>query len=306
MAEQATGIAVSAGPTNGVVIGAMKSGTTTLYADLRRVPGITVPAKELSFFQRPAAEVTRAAYDQLFEVAEPENADPVLCRLDISTTYSMWPDVPDVPERAAEILEGQARIVYLVRNPVERAISHHHHMVARGATSASFVDYLDEDPGMIAYGRYDQQTERWEQQFGPESVLVVRLDDYSSDWSTVAPRILAHLGVSFDITGLEPPGLENATDAAKVFTGRSRQLAESGLFKAVYRNGVRRVIPERLRTGLRNLALPEPPERPDAPDLTTLSRLASEFEPAVRFVADRTGTEPWDLDKTLQRIAVES
>ncbi|MGI9598919.1 MAG: sulfotransferase, partial [Acidimicrobiales bacterium] len=273
------------GPSYGIVIGAMKSGTTTLFHDLKRIPAISIPDKELDFFQRPASEVNRTSYDKLFTAAESDRSGDVECRLDISTTYSMWPDIADVPERAADVLDGDARLVYLVRDPIDRAVSHHHHMVARGATTAAFEQHLSEDPGVVGYGRYDLQAERWVARFGPDSLLVVRLDDYSSDWRSVGPRILAHLGVSFDIGRLAPPAKENATAEARVFTGRSRQIAESPLFSALYRNGIRRIMPDTVRARLRTAVLPAPPDRPSGPDPDVLARLVEEFEPAVDYVA---------------------
>ncbi|MGH1489464.1 MAG: sulfotransferase [Acidimicrobiales bacterium] len=292
-------------PVNAIVIGAMKSGTTTLYRDLQRVPGMSIPAKELDFFQRPAAEVTRSAYDALFSAAEAGSGagEHVQCRLDISTTYSMWPDIADVPERAAELLDGKARLIYMVRNPIDRAVSHHHHMTARGATTAGFEQYLLDDPGVMGFGRYDIQAKRWTSLFGEDSLLVVRLDDYSSDWASVAPKILAHLGVPYDITQLDPPAKENATEDARVFTGRSRQLAESAVFKAVYRNGIRRVLSDDLRTKIRNTILPAPPERPAGPESDVLADLVEQLEPAAAYVAEATGTPKWDLAATAQKLA---
>jgi hypothetical protein len=296
--------------THGIVIGAMKSGTTTLYHDLRRVPGLTIPAKEMDFFQGPADQATRAAYDSLFVDAESAQvgAETVQCRLDISTTYAMWPDIADVPERAAELLaperaDGRVRLIYMVRNPIDRAVSHHHHMTARGATSAPFEQYLTDDPGVVGYGRYDLQAQRWTSLFGDESLLVVRLDDYSTDWRSVAPKILAHLGVDFDIAALEPPARENVTDQARVFTGRSRQLAESAVFKAVYRNGIRRVLSDDVRTKIRNKVLPAPPERPDGPEHDVLAGLVEQLEPAAQWVAEVTDTPKWDLAASSAALA---
>ncbi len=296
------------GPIYGIVIGAMKSGTTTLFRDLERVPGMSIPAKELDFFQGPPEQATRAAYDRLFLDAESGVDEPVQCRLDISTTYSMWPDIPDVPERAADLLgdvaaAGRVKLIYMVRNPIDRAVSHHHHMTARGATTASFEQYLQDDPGVIGYGRYDLQAERWTKLFGQDSLLVIRLDDYSSDWASAAPKIVAHLGSSFDIGTLDAPAKENATDEARVFTGRSRQLAESAVFKAVYRNGIRRVLSDDVRTKIRNRVLPAPPERPTGPARDVLADLVDQLEPSAAWVAEITGTPKWDLAATAAKLA---
>lgn len=51
---------------------------------------------------------------------------------DFSTTYAMGGPYAAVPERARRALGHSVPIVYLLRDPIQRAVSHHHHWVARG------------------------------------------------------------------------------------------------------------------------------------------------------------------------------
>src|SRR5262245_60208451 len=104
---------------NFLVIGAMKSGTTTFYHDLAAHPDVFLAEKELGALSRDVATVEYASY---FKRAKPEQ----LCG-DVSTTYSMCPDVSGVADRAKKNLSRNTKIIYLVREPVARAISHHYH-----------------------------------------------------------------------------------------------------------------------------------------------------------------------------------
>lgn len=286
-----------------LVIGAMKAGTTTLFHDLRRVSRVAVADKELSYFQRLAtADIdTRqasAAYWSLFDRTE-----QTLCSVDVSTTYTMAPEIDGVPERAAAVLSVAPRLLYLVRNPIERAVSHHHHMIARGATSADFDSYVEAEEGPIGFGRYEVQAQRWIDAFGPDSLLVVRLEDYAQQWSTVMPQILEHMGVGAEFMPTATPDRMNSTADARVFTGTSRALMESGPISALYTKGVKRLVPDSLRTRIRNLVLPPPPDRPDAPSSAVLRRMVEEFSPTATWVGAQTGTEPWDLNETAEKLA---
>ena len=102
-------------------------------------------------------------------------------------------------------LVPDARLVVLVRNPVDRALSHYQHEVALGREPLSFEDALaaeDErlrgeeerllaDPRYFsrewwshtyqARGRYAEQLERWLAVFPQEQLLIVPSDDLADD-----------------------------------------------------------------------------------------------------------------------------
>ena len=106
-----------------LVIGGMKCGSTTLYRDLLGHPDIYLHDKELNVLVREGVDARQ--YASHF-VAAPVGA---VCG-DVSTTYSMLPDYSGVADRAARMLNGPTKVIYLVREPVDRAISHHRHMNA--------------------------------------------------------------------------------------------------------------------------------------------------------------------------------
>jgi hypothetical protein len=120
-------------------------------------------------------------------------------------------------ERVKELLP-EARLIALVRNPVDRAFSHYQHEVALGREPLSFEDALaaeDErlrgeeermlaDPSYFSHawwnytyrarGRYAEQLERWLAVFPRERLLVVPSEDLLDDPAKTHARVLEFLG----------------------------------------------------------------------------------------------------------------
>jgi len=115
------------------LIGAGKCGTTSLHAYLSAHPNIAgSKEKEPSFFikqdelrEQQLMESMRPEASQLDAYLALFDHDPgTAYRMEASPSYSSYPVFSDVPERIAAA-SPNAHIVYLVRNPVDRAISHY-------------------------------------------------------------------------------------------------------------------------------------------------------------------------------------
>jgi len=192
-----------------LVIGAQKAGTTALYAYLRWHPGIAGPSwKEVSFFDRHWWR-GEAWYRGQF----PLRAGTRLVG-EASPSYLFH---PLAPERARSLVPG-AKLVALLRDPVDRAYSQYQHEVALGREPLSFEDALAaEDERLVgeverliadprafsrawwdhtytARGRYAEQLERWLEAFPSEQLLVVRTEDLGERPAETYASILAFLG----------------------------------------------------------------------------------------------------------------
>jgi sulfotransferase family protein len=194
-----------------LILGAQKAGTTALYAYLRRHPQITGPSwKEVSFFDRHWAR-GESWYRGNF---------PNLARTrgklvgEASPSYVFH---PLAPQRVRELVP-QARLVVLVRNPVDRALSHHNHEVALGREPLSFEEALDAEEERLrgevermtadpryfsrewwshtykARGRYAEQLERWLEVFPRERLLVLSSDELGSEPERAHAQVLEFLG----------------------------------------------------------------------------------------------------------------
>jgi hypothetical protein len=196
-----------------LIIGAQKAGTTALYAYLRRHPQITGPSwKEVSFFDRHYAR-GEAWYRGNFPNALRSRGDLVG---EASPSYLFHPLAPG---RVAALVPG-AKLIALVRNPVDRAFSQYQHEVALGREPLSFEDALDaeeerlrgEEERMLAdptyfsrpwwdytyraRGRYAEQFERWLASFPREHLLVVPSEDLLLEPERTHARVLAFLGAA--------------------------------------------------------------------------------------------------------------
>ena len=191
-----------------LILGAQKAGTTALYAYLRRHPGITGPRwKEVSYFDRHHRRGT-AWYRGNF---------PARWGLIVGEASPSYLFHPLAPERAAALVPG-ARLIALVRDPVERAHSHYQHEVAFGREPLPFEEAIEQeearmegelermlsDPGYfshawwnftyLARGLYAEQLERWQTAFGRERLLVLANEELAAEPAATYARVLEFLG----------------------------------------------------------------------------------------------------------------
>ena len=192
-----------------LVIGAQKAGTTALYAYLRWHPGITGPSwKEVSFFDR---HWWRG--EPWYRGQFPLRSSGRLVG-EASPSYLFH---PLAPERAFAVVPD-ARLVALIRDPVDRAYSQYQHEVALGRERLSFEDALaaeeDRTKGeverlladprafsrpwwdhtYVARGLYAEQLERWLAVFPREQLLVVTTDELGERPAETYASIVAFLG----------------------------------------------------------------------------------------------------------------
>ena len=222
-----------------LILGAQKAGTTALYAYLRWHPGITGPAwKEVSYFDRhyrrgvhwyrghfplrPGERlVGEASPGYLFHPLAPER---------------VWATVPD------------ARLIVLLRDPVDRALSHYHHEVALGREPLTFEEAIEAEPERtrgeeerlvrepgyfsrawwdytyLARGRYADQLERWLAVFPREQLLVVASDELAVEPGETYGRVLEFLGAPGHALGSYPRVYEQSY--AEMRPDTRRRLAE--------------------------------------------------------------------------------
>jgi len=212
---------------NFFIIGAMKAGTTTLDACLRRHPSIFMcPNKEPQFFSRDHVYAKGFAwYESLFDAAgEGQGVG------ESSTCYSRSPVYPDAAARIAEHAPG-ARFVYVLRHPAERFHSHYGHrvreMVVRDGVSDGDVPSLDrcieEDEEAFCAGLYDQQIEKYGALFPADRVRAILFEDLRADPRGVLAGVQAFVGVDVvDLTdgGELPRYNERASTSRRGFAGR--------------------------------------------------------------------------------------
>lgn len=200
---------------NFLIVGAAKSGTTSLSFYFNQHPDIYMPSlKEPEFFAadegkvmdeygpkgphvRPKRITRLADYQALFRGARSEKA-----RGEASAVYLYLPEAAD--RIKANI--PNAHILVILRNPVERAYSAFLHQVREGLEDKDFATALREEPERIAagwsplyhyraMGYYAEQLTRYYRAFGSDKVHVYLYDDLREDPTALTQRTFNALGV---------------------------------------------------------------------------------------------------------------
>ncbi len=187
------------------IVGAQRSGTTSLYEYLRQHPALYLsPRKETHYFAHDRVQVdadqvvrSEAEYLKLFD-----DAGQGTLLGEASPSY-LWH-----PEAAQRIMACQphAKIIASLRDPIARAFSQYRMDLADGLAPISFHDLIERDYYQgekmygtgrlyIELGKYAEQIKRYLDLFGAARVLVIRFDDLTAEPQTVLAKIASFLGI---------------------------------------------------------------------------------------------------------------
>lgn len=175
-----------------IIIGAMKSATSTLHVQLSRQPGFWMSEpKEPNFFSDE--EVWKKGlgwYADLFAGALPGDL-----RGESSTHYTKAPDYPECLARMREHVPD-ARLIYIMRHPVDRLISHYMHGWLEASMTGSIDEAVSRYPQLVDYGRYAMQLEPFLASFGPDRILPVFFERLIRHPQQELERVCSFLGYS--------------------------------------------------------------------------------------------------------------
>lgn len=161
------------------IIGAMKSGTTSLHYYLSLHPEISMAKeKEPHLFERHWCPENSDKWQEKLQWYASLFKEKKI-RGESSTGYTMYPDRPNIPQRIHSLVPD-AKLIYLVRHPVDRIISHYLHNVSRGYTQAHSVEaflFEDKQNYPLLVSSYGLQLEQYLKYFSNSQILVVRFSD---------------------------------------------------------------------------------------------------------------------------------
>lgn len=267
-----------------LIVGAMKAGTTTLYRDLLTNPAVCLPLrKEPNTLCSDAVlepEGTEA-YSELFE----GKREGQICG-EASTAYTKLPVFVGVPQRAKSVLGDKLKIIYLMREPVSRVISHHHHALANGQVGEDINQAVRAMPELLDFTRYAMQIKPWIELFGREQVLLMRFEDFTADRREATCRICRFLGIEPEPDRIRTDAIFNKGENKPLGTGVWQRVVRTN----AYRQLVRPILPLSIKDRLRELALPKAPPRPAPPTAATVAfirnALAEDLD-ALRHLMNR-------------------
>ena len=227
---------------NLIIIGGLKCGTTSLHHYLNLHPEIAMSRpKELNFFVSELNwPLGRDWYAGHFDPS-------ARIRGESSPHYTNRPSFNGVPGRMRELLGSDVRLVYVVRDPIDRMLSHYLHNVGGGYEDRSLGDALsDPESSYVARSRYFFQVDPYLEEFGAERVHIVGREELKADRPGTMRRTFGFLGVDPNFTS-EQFEREWETGVAKTgsrFRLMDRAVRLPGL-RAIDRNFDR--LPESLR-----------------------------------------------------------
>ncbi|MCP4001716.1 MAG: sulfotransferase [Gammaproteobacteria bacterium] len=258
-------------------IGVQKSASTWLHRILAEHPEVAVPErKEINFFS--------FYFDhgyQWYEAQFPHSA--AQCQLgEISPSYFCE---QATPERIYQYLP-QIKILLILRDPIQRALSNHRHEIRVGhitGSDLSFETGLLNNPMYIEQGLYATQLKRWLEYFPLDQIKIVLMEEIKSDPLAVAKDMYKFLGVN---EAYQPIGLNQKFNQS--YANRSHSLTR---LKDIIYNATRipglswiwnlgskmglKMLYRNINTSPSNAVIPEPTQQ-------TLDMLRERFEPEVR------------------------
>lgn len=201
---------------NFLIVGAAKCGTTSLYNYLIKHPNvIEAHNKELYFFDRYypyGLNYYRANFPIIFHKKNSE-------KLVIGEAAPTYLHHPLTPSRIKKHIP-KAKIIILLRNPIERAYSHYQMEVKLGYENLTFEKAIEEEQkriegeeekmqknsfyysykrqvySYITSGIYVNQLENWLKLFPKEQILILNTEEFSKNTSKVYSEVLAFLNLS--------------------------------------------------------------------------------------------------------------
>jgi Sulfotransferase family len=289
---------------NLVVIGSAKSGTTSLHHYLNGHPEISMASpsrgaglrdndadgKEMRFFWREDWRESMPWYCSHFA----EMTTPV--RGEATPAYSAYPRHPAVPERIHAVVPA-ARLIYIVRDPIERIVSHYIQELVDG-DRRSFRQRMLEldrpDNSIVCPSRYATQVERYLEFFASSQLLVV-------DQHRLKHERRATLREIFGFLGVDPGHWSPAFDDERNTRAEKQALTPLGrrLFYGLLDPLGRRLAPERwstLRPSVRRSFSRQILERPVLDD-ELRTKLSAMLQPQVDRLRELTGQRfpSWSL-----------
>ena len=195
-----------------LIIGAQRSGTTSLFNYLVQHPAVLPPiGKEIHYFDLNygrGVQYYRGRFPYSRQLRHALTLD--------ATPYYLAH--PLVPQRAAQLLP-QVKLIAVLRNPVDRALSHYQHEVREGRETLSFAEAIEKEserlageeerlrtePGYYSWnhrrysyvrrGLYLEQLKRWVQYFPRSQLLVLQSERLFRDPPGATASVHRFLGL---------------------------------------------------------------------------------------------------------------
>jgi hypothetical protein len=186
-----------------IIIGAQKAATTFLQSCLRDHPEVFMPKGETTFFETPDYELANGDIANLHEIFEGRSEKY------FGIKRPNYIGKPEVPERIEHHLPD-AKLIAVLRNPLDRAISAYHHNINYGfippidfeqgmsmiINNSSYRNQYKRSPEIIEFGYYYKYLQKYSFYFKNNQMLILLHEDMISNKLDTIRKVYKFIGVN--------------------------------------------------------------------------------------------------------------
>lgn len=178
------------------IIGAMKSGTSSIFSLLAQHPAICPSQpKEPEFFARK--DYVPEMLEEYPLLWDCEGKEPVQYFLEGSTSYTKTPIYPNAAERIKEA-GLDAYFIYIMRHPYQRLKSHLSMAITKNWPTYDRKGRVAQP--LIYFSRYHLQIKEYYERFPKERILLLRFEDFKAAPEKIMPQVFDFLQLDRDFT----------------------------------------------------------------------------------------------------------
>ena len=230
-----------------LIIGAHKAGTTSLYEYLNAHPEIRLSSqKELAYFAGPVTRPTLVSqWSRGPEWYRGNFVGTALVHGEASTAYTNYPHITGVPQRIYEAIPD-VKLIYAVRDPIDRMVSHYLHVRGLGRERRSLSDVL-RSPRLMSSAYllrscYWLQLQQYLAWFEARQILIVPFEQLVRERRKTLGRVFRFLGVADDFVSPDWERVHNSAHRYPLLEVLGKVLDEPTVMACSGRRGIGRAL----------------------------------------------------------------
>jgi len=274
---------------NFIGIGAQRTGTSWTYACLYEHPEICAPIKEIHFFSRPRYAEGVVWYEAHFNKCKESqkvgefSTSYLYSKESAERIYNTYPD---------------AKIIVILRNPMERAVSQYGNAVKGGEIPETmpFETYAETEASVLEQGKYAEQLERYFSYFKREQMLILIHEDAKKDPQAFIQGVYAFLGVDAEFV---PSMLHETVNTTRVPKNIGLEKKMHIFSEFLRKQGLDKFVHAIRRTGIPDMirAFNTKPKKEETPHYDKV-KMTAYFKDDVAKLSDmleRDMVTEWDI-----------
>lgn len=270
---------------NFIIIGAMKSGTSATSHMLGQHEDISIHIdKEPNYFS--VTKNNTSEYHNGFDSKKKIWGEA-------STDYSKHLDGNLPIAKNIRDYNPKMKIIYIVRNPIERIVSDYIHLHSRGYINCNFSEALSAVPGLMNRSRYASQIAAYEDLFPSESILVLDYIDLKNDYTSFINSIVKFI---------DAPPQKITTISKNKSVGQQKFLARYDKILHNTPKWMKEIIPQSIKTSVLNKMKGPVHQSKPQPSHAEIQYIASELDLEITTMQNKYNVLRYLDPKTLQRI----